>query len=243
MPWQLDVYGISDVGLVRSNNEDAWSEVSNAHFFAIADGMGGHRAGEVAARIAIMSICKTVEEASHPLTVESAVNLLRSGVKTANSIVYAMSESNEKMRGMGTTLSCLVLLENTLVYAHVGDSRIYRFRNKHLEQLTQDHSLRNEVIARGEFFDESLMSLPKNVITRAIGTSSKVEPEISAFPFFPKDLYFLCSDGLTDNVSSDEITQVLSRGCSIKSSAEMLISLAKENGGSDNITIVMIQVS
>jgi protein phosphatase len=243
MPMKLETYGVSDVGLVRQNNEDVWSEVPEANFFALADGMGGHRAGEVAARLAVMSVCKAIEERPDPRSSEDVKQALTEAIVNANRVVYSMGSQNEKLGGMGTTLCCLMLYKETAVYAHVGDSRIYRFRNKKLEQLTQDHSLRSELILKGELDEKSAAVFPfRNIITRAIGTTTCVEPETATAPLLPNDLYFLCSDGLTDAVTHEEILQVLESTLSVKEAAHKLTALAKTNGGSDNITIVLIKV-
>lgn len=243
MPMKLETYGVSDVGLVRHNNEDVWSEVPEANFFALADGMGGHRAGEIAARLAIMSVCKAIEELPDLLSSEDAKQALAEAIVNANRLVYSMGSENEKLGGMGTTLCCFMLYNGTLVYAHVGDSRIYRFRNNKLKQLTQDHSLRSELLLKGELDEKSAAVFPlRNIITRAIGTTTSVEPEVDTAPILPNDLYFLCSDGLTDTVTHEEIVRILESASSVKDAAHQLTALAKTKGGSDNITIVLVKV-
>ncbi len=242
MPLKLESYGISDIGLVRVNNEDAFAELPEAHFFALADGMGGHKAGEVAAKLTIMSLCKSIEDNPPLSSIEEVMELFHEAIIQANRIVYSMGSQNEKLGGMGTTLCCLKLFGTSIVYAHVGDSRIYRFRNHKLDLLTHDHSLKHQLILKGELDEQSALLFPyKNIITRSIGTHAQVEPEIAASPFFPGDLYFLCSDGLTDYVSDQEISQVLEQESSIKDAADRMITLAKAKGGNDNITVVIIK--
>ncbi|MES2344786.1 MAG: Stp1/IreP family PP2C-type Ser/Thr phosphatase [Chlamydiota bacterium] len=244
MPLKLESYGISDIGLVRANNEDVFVALPETHFFALADGMGGHKAGEIAARLAIMSLCKSLEENSPPNSVEETMELFREAILQANRLVYSMGSQNEKLGGMGTTLCCLKILKDSIIYAHVGDSRIYRFRNHKLDLLTHDHSLRHELILKGELDEKSAFSFPyKNIITRSIGTHSQVEPEINAAPFLSGDLYFLCSDGLSDYVSHEEIFHLLEKEPSIKNAANQMITLAKAKGGNDNITIVIIKIA
>lgn len=243
MPLKLETFGISDVGLVRINNEDVWAELEEAHFFALADGMGGHKAGEIAARLTIMSLCKSIEEKNNPESVENLMGVFREAIIKANRLVYTMSSQNEKLGGMGTTVCCLMLFSDAIVYAHVGDSRIYRYRNNHLDLLTQDHSLRHELLLRGELDEKSAFAFPyKNIITRAIGTHANVEPEVAASPFLSGDLYFLCSDGLSDYVSHDELKNVLSQNFSVKETAEEMIAVAKTKGGNDNITVVIVKI-
>jgi PPM family protein phosphatase len=246
MPYRLETFGISDIGLVRQNNEDIWAELPEYRFFVLADGMGGHLAGEIAAKEAVTSLSHFVEDflsqSSEPFTNQQLISQIREGITLANRWVYHLSRANEEFYGMGTTLCCFLLYRDTLIYAHVGDSRIYRFRGQ-LEQLTQDHSLRRELIGRLGLDEKKASTLPfKNIITRAIGTSQNVEPEVSSLIIQPGDIYFLCSDGLTDSVSHEEMEDILKKSSSVKESCQDLVSTAKAKGGIDNITIVMIKL-
>ncbi|HSW86012.1 MAG TPA: Stp1/IreP family PP2C-type Ser/Thr phosphatase [Rhabdochlamydiaceae bacterium] len=245
--FKLKSYGISDIGLIRQNNEDVWSSIPECNFFALADGMGGHKAGEVAAKEAISKLCESFSQKFSLSTGKSATshisNLLNQAIKEANAWVYNMASQNESFQGMGTTLCCFLLYEQTLIYAHVGDSRIYRFRDGVLKQLTVDHSLRSELIATGQLDEGTASLFPyKNIITRAIGTSPQVEPDIDACSVEPEDIYFLCSDGLTDYVTINEMHVILSQAKTIKEASEAFVNVAKEKGGNDNITVVMIKV-
>lgn len=243
LPLKLKTFGISDVGLVRSNNEDAWSEMVEVSFFALADGMGGHKAGEIAAQLAVKSLCKFVEEAPQNPSVESVVEILREGFYKANELIFNLGSRDKKLQGMGTTLCCMMLSGSTLVHAHVGDSRVYRFREGRLEQLTQDHSRRNELLLKGKLTEKEAFHYPyKNRITRAIGTHLGVEVAIGTTPFLPEDLYFLCSDGLSDYVIPEEMVDVLKENIDISKMGEELIALAKQKGGHDNITLVLIKI-
>jgi PPM family protein phosphatase len=245
MRLKLESYGISDIGLVRQNNEDVWDKIPEYNFFALADGMGGHKAGEVAAREAILKLCSSIRhklsQSGGKATAAQAASYLNQAIKEANTWVYEMAAQDENLHGMGTTLCCFLLCEQTLVYAHVGDSRIYRFRRA-LEQLTSDHSLRSELIATGQLDEGTASLFPyKNIITRAIGTSLQVEAEIASCHVEPGDIYFLCSDGLTDYVTTDKMYAILSRADTIKEASDSLVKSAKDKGGNDNITIVMIK--
>jgi len=230
----VESFGISDLGLVRSNNEDMFHEMPTHRFFVLADGMGGHNAGEIAAKEVIhhlsSSVCQTFScDKSASSKAEELSAWLHRAILDANQWVHQLSEQKQELSGMGTTLCCLLLHEDALVYAHVGDSRIYRFRQK-LEQLTEDHSSFPRV-KKG-----------KNMLTRAIGTSPVVRPEIRTDLVEEGDVYFLCSDGLTDYVSDQEISQILKHQGCIKKAASKLIETAKAKGSSDNITILMIKV-
>lgn len=245
--FKLKSYGISDIGLVRQNNEDVWSSIPEYNFFALADGMGGHKAGEVAAKEAIVKLCESLSQklslSSGKSTPSQISNYLNQAIKEANAWVFNMASQNEDLQGMGTTLCCFLLHEQTLVYAHVGDSRIYRFREGVLKQLTIDHSLRSELIATGQLDEGTASLFPyKNVITRAIGTSTHVEPDMDTCLVEPGDIYFLCSDGLTDYVTINEMHAILSHAKTIKEASETFVDAAKEKGGNDNITVVMIKV-
>jgi protein phosphatase len=242
--YHLEHYGASDIGLTRQNNEDVWAELPELAFFALADGMGGHKAGEVAATEAVVSLCQSVREAlSHEtFDAEQARAVLTRAFSDANRWVFHLSEREEALHGMGTTLCCMMLCGSSLVYAHVGDSRVYRYRDG-LEQLSHDHSLRGELLARGELEEESAFHYPfKNVITRAIGTNASVEIDSAITDVRPGDVYFLCSDGLTDYVPSSEVAACIEGGSSVKQSVTALIHAAKAKGGNDNITIVMIKI-
>lgn len=245
MPLQVECYGISDVGLVRPNNEDVWAELPDIHFYALADGMGGHQAGEVAAKEAVHELCDIVDdlftETPHP-SPEKVSLTLKEGFNDANKWVRTLASQHPELSGMGTTLCCCCIVDRMLIYAHVGDSRIYHFRDR-LTRLSEDHSLRQELISLGNLDEKKASSFPhKNVITRAIGVSSTLHAAIGAAHIQPEDVYFMCSDGLTDGVSDGTIEEILRRTSSIKEAALELVETAKKAGGNDNITIVMIKI-
>ncbi len=225
----IESYGISDIGLSRANNEDVFAELPEYHFYVLADGMGGHRAGEVAAKEAVLQLCDAVDtlfsEEKKP-TPQQAIAGLKLGLAEANHWVYTLSRNHPELSGMGTTLCCFLLLDQLLIYAHVGDSRIYRFRKK-IERLTQDHSFRQP-----QTF--------KSMLLRAIGTTATVEPDVETLHVEEGDIYFLCSDGLTDYVSDAEIEKALKKFTNIKEACLELVEAAKTAGGNDNITILMI---
>lgn len=246
-PFKLTSYGLSDVGLVRSNNEDVWAFVKENGFFALADGMGGHNAGEIAAKEAVRFVCSSIEElfvsSEKNWNVFDLCSFTKLSIENANSWVHHLGRKKKEYKGMGTTLCTLLFHERSLIYGHVGDSRIYRFREGQLDQLTIDHSLRNEMIAKGKFHESSSKPFPyNNVLTRAIGTHGEVEAEIHIAPVNPHDLYLMCSDGLTDCVSDQEISSILKKTEDPKEITLALIDIAKQKGGNDNITIVSVLV-
>lgn len=235
----VTVYGESDIGLVRKDNEDAWDQLSDPHFYVLADGMGGHQAGEVAARTAIAEICQMVKKEwdsdEHCLT--KGRDFLKEIVQRVNQKVYQLSLSDSQYHGMGTTLCALLLHPKGAIYAHVGDSRIYRFRDNRLEQLTQDHSwIKEQKI--GYFHD---LSSYKHVLSRAVGIDASVDPTVSISPLLEDDLFIICSDGLTDRLTNEDIQEIL-RNYPVEQQVRVLIEEAKRRGGQDNITVILVQV-
>ncbi len=233
MGYIIESFGISDLGLARDTNEDVFHEIPIHRFFVLADGMGGHNAGEIAAKEAVhhlsTSICQIFSSEEEPASLDKPLpELLHKAILGANQWVHQLSEQKEELQGMGTTLCCFLLHEDSLVCAHIGDSRIYRFREA-LEQITEDHRA-------------SASSNKKNMITKAIGTSPHVEPTINTLPVSSNDIYFLCSDGLTDYVSDEEISNILQNHLCIKAASKELVNIAKIKGGGDNITILMVKV-
>lgn len=248
MPFTLTAYGLSDTGLVRKNNEDVWGSLPEHHLFVLADGMGGHQAGEVAAREAtnyfLTHIKQCFENAEKlSLSASAAMECIRYGLVQTNHFVYELSKTHELLRGMGTTMLCLYFHEESVVYAHVGDSRIYRVRDNRLDQLTRDHSLLRELLELGHMSERLVEECSyKNIITRAIGTEPFVEPTVEMDRLRPDDLYLLCSDGLTDLLSNDEIFEILDSPLTVEEKVRLLIVSAKKKGGHDNITCVCIEV-
>ena len=237
----LNSFGLSDIGLSRTNNEDVWASLPEIGFFALADGMGGQRAGEIAAKEAIESLiasaCSITKESCMELIID-----LRQAIEKANQWVYQKSLSSQLLSGMGTTLCCLFWTEEAIIYAHVGDSRIYRHRNGTLELLTQDHSLFAKWLAMGKLAEKCATPYPyKHVITRALGTIHRAKPEIAVAKHKLGDLFFLCTDGLSDVLTLQEMENILNNSENLSTACKSLISKAKFKGSSDNITLLMIQ--
>jgi len=243
-PYKILSCGMSDIGLVRQNNEDVWAKMPALRFFALADGMGGHQAGEVAAKEAVGALIAIVEKKlkSRPSLLETQA-IIQRAIEQVNSLVYKMGRSDNDLQGMGTTLCCIYFYERGIVYGHVGDSRVYRQRAKKLHQLTKDHSLLSELIDLGQLSEKQASEfLYKNIITRAIGTEPKVEPSVQTDDVAPDDIYLMCTDGLSDLLSLEEIEKIINRTPSLQECAKKLIQAAKDEGGYDNITVVLIKV-
>ncbi len=239
---------ISDVGLRRSNNQDSFAVAlagspefwaRRGHLFMVADGMGAHAAGELASKMAT----DTVPHTYHKLLEESPPNAIRQAVEDANGRIHTRGQANLDFRGMGTTTSALVLLPEGAIVAHVGDSRVYRVRGDRVEQLSFDHSLVWEMMAAGKIREQEVPSyIPKNIITRSLGPSPQVQVDLEGpFPLAPGDTFMLCSDGLTGQVSDEELGAILG-ALPPRESAQTLVDLANLRGGPDNITVIVVRV-
>ena len=248
MPYLFLACGLTDIGLVRDNNEDAWGQSSDEHFFVLADGMGGHQAGEVASRELVEGLCHIIKRSlgkkSKKLrSIDEAKKKIQHGIEQVNTKIFAMSYTSEALRGMGTTLCFLFFHEEGLIYGHVGDSRIYRMRGNELNQLTNDHSLLRELMDQGQLTEKQADDfLYKNILTKAIGTEPEVEPSIQTDKVQDKDLYLICSDGLTDMLTKEEIGSLLLQPTTVADKAKELIRSAKLKGGVDNITVILVEV-
>jgi len=236
----------SDTGLFRENNEDAWAEEPSIQSYAIADGMGGHRAGEVASREAVTLFCRLLKESENTQqlrSVEVCSEQIKNVIDQVNAHIYQLGKSDEEMRGMGTTLCVIQFVEQGIIYAHVGDSRIYRMRDKRLEQLTTDHSLVRDLIELGQLNDQQVPEfLYKNIITRAVGTEPYVQPVIKFSEVHPGDIYLMCTDGLSDMLFREEIEAILNLAPSPAEAVNKLVASANARGGYDNITVIYLQV-
>lgn len=225
----------SHVGFHREENEDRFLLRPDAGLFAVADGMGGHEAGEVAATLAVESLA----DAAQP-RVELPAQCLRQAVWEANRRIQGVTESLARRTGMGTTLSAIWIQGGRAVIAHVGDSRVYRLRNGRLEQISEDHTLLAEAL-RGGFDPERAARLfPSNVLTRAVGIQREVEPLLVDCSVQPGDRFLLCSDGLTDMVAESVIAEQLTVRVSPTQAANGLMVEALAAGGGDNVTVVVI---
>lgn len=237
----LDYVGISDIGLGRKNNEDVWKASPEIGFFALADGMGGRKGGEIAAALAIETLFKEALQIQKEDITEQIIEL-RLAIQHANQIILKESKENLSLQGMGTTLCCLFYKEHQIVYAHVGDSRIYCFRNQKLTLLTKDHSLYERYKKENPLLHHERAEFPyRHIITRALGISEKVKPEISFLNHEPNDCYLICTDGLSDVLSLEEMESILKLYPNLEICSQKLIEEAKIKRGSDNMTLLLIQ--
>jgi len=246
--------GLTDVGLQREHNEDSFTVAEQHDLFVVADGMGGHQAGDVASRLAtkaFIDFFDTVlsEEVTWPFafdpTLTEEENRLVAGVRLGNRHINELSKSSIDHQGMGTTVVAALFSprRGRLYVAHVGDSRAYRIRKGRIEQITRDHSLVNDYLAAmPEMSDEQRSELPKNVITRALGMQDQVQVDLGAFDAEPGDLYLLCSDGLSGMLEDDELCEIAQSDDDLEVACRHLIAGANEHGGEDNITAVLIRV-
>jgi PPM family protein phosphatase len=249
---QIVSSGLSDVGRVRTNNEDSFRIVEALNLFILSDGMGGEAHGEVASAMAVDVInkyCESEKEDSGatvldevPANISSQTRRLKNAIAQANFQIFQAAQKNPEQRGMGATITALWLKETLLSIAHVGDSRAYLLRSGNLQQLTNDHSLVAEQVRRGlitpQQAEESEM---QSVLLRALGAHPEVEIDTDEVEIIPRDVLLLCSDGLTRMVTEPEIAGALQAETVPSAAAERLISLANENGGVDNVTVIVVR--
>ena len=249
---KLTFVGQTDTGRVREHNEDTIATDSDVGLLVLADGMGGYNAGEVASGIAVKTITNLVREGlgredlasidrSTGLTRPSIV--LRDAITRANKIIYQTARSQAECEGMGTTVVAALFYDNRISIAHVGDSRLYRQRGSQIAQVTMDHSLLQELVDRGFYSpEEAQRAANKNYVTRALGVEPQVEVEVQEHPVDKGDIFILCSDGLSDMVEDEDIRLTISTfGANLDTVAKQLIQLANENGGRDNVSVVLAQ--
>ena len=246
----LEIVGRSNTGLVRTNNEDQIGDDQEIGLVVLADGMGGYKGGEIASRLAVDTILEELRSEIPKLrpgeideqtgyTKESLV--ARKSVVKANEAIFSVSNTKPECRGMGTTLVMGVFYDNQITIAHVGDSRMYRYRHENLQQITVDHTLLQELVDRGFYTqEEASSSLNKNLVTRALGIEGSIAVDIKEDLAMPGDIYLLCSDGLTDMVEDQEIYNTVNTfKDDLDQMAEKLVSIANENGGRDNISVLL----
>ena len=251
---KLTFVGQTDTGRVREHNEDTIASDVDVGLLVLADGMGGYNAGEVASGIAVKTITNLVREglAREDLaSIDRATGLsrpsivLRDAITRANKIIYQTARSQAECEGMGTTVVAALFYDNRISIAHVGDSRLYRQRGSQISQVTMDHSLLQELVDRGFYSpEEAQRAANKNYVTRALGVEPQVEVEVQEHPVDKGDIFILCSDGLSDMVEDEDIRLTISTfGANLDTVAKQLIQLANENGGRDNVSVVLAQAN
>jgi PPM family protein phosphatase len=249
---KLAFVGQTDTGRVREHNEDTIATDSDVGLLVLADGMGGYNAGEVASGIAVKTITNLVREGlsrEDLASIDRSTGLsrpsivLRDAITRANKIIYQTARSQAECEGMGTTVVAALFYDNRISIAHVGDSRLYRQRGSQIAQVTMDHSLLQELVDRGFYSpEEAQRAANKNYVTRALGVEPQVEVEVQEHPVDKGDIFILCSDGLSDMVEDEDIRLTISTfGANLDTVAKQLIQLANENGGRDNVSVVLAQ--
>lgn len=231
----IQSYGLSNIGANRPNNEDIFFLLPKYKFFVLADGMGGHNAGEIAASQAVSYLSSQITNLFiskvNQWTSLELIEQMRISLHKTNQWIYRLGTENFPYKGMGTTICSLLFHENFLIHSHVGDSRIYLFRNDILTQLTRDHSW------------GSCSNKPSNVLTQAIGVKESVNPDIDIKQVHTGDFYLVCSDGLSDVLSNEIIRNILNKSCSLATTLHCLIQESLLRGGKDDITVIGLQIT
>lgn len=254
MPLKLEVIGRTDVGRKRGHNEDALLLDHENRLYIVADGMGGHASGEVASGMAVETLTQFFKETREdqdktwPYKMDKTLsyeeNRLSNGVKLANKQIFRRAQADLRLKGMGTTVVSLFCTDRYAYIGHVGDSRVYRIRDKKLKQITEDHSLLNDYMKIKKLTQSEIDNFPhKNVIVRALGMKEIVQVDICREELQKGDIYLLCSDGLSGLVEDQEMCKiVVEHEADLSEAAKILIETANKNGGNDNITVVLARV-
>lgn len=248
----LEIASATDPGMVRSHNEDSIASDASNGVLVLADGMGGYNAGEVASGMATTVITTEIAQVfanTQPYAIDEnqkpvAGRILREQVLKANTSIYQAAQSQPQYSGMGTTLIVCLFYDNKVMIAHLGDSRVYRMRADVFTQVTRDHSLLQEQIDSGLITPEQAKTAAhKNLVTKALGIDPTVDPEIHEYDTQVGDIYLLCSDGLCDMVTDEDIGMTLSMlGANLKLATQQLVQMANDNGGRDNVSVILVRV-
>ena len=243
----MQYYGITDIGMQRKENQDRIcipQENDEAKLFIVADGMGGANAGGVASSMAVEYVKQAILEKYDEVKEDRILlqNLIRNAIVGANKYIYEKSLENEQYSGMGTTIVVAIVYKSKVFIGHVGDSRIYRIRKHIIRQLTKDHSYVQVLLQNGTITKEEAENHPqKNMLVKALGCEEKVEPDVMVKGFLKDDILLMCTDGLTNMIKTDDIyNEVVAGKDNLKSTCNNLISHSKNNGGYDNISVILI---
>ena len=249
---KIKVANLSDVGQKRPHNEDSTVSDINNGIMILADGMGGYKAGEVASTIAVTDVYQLLKIGLNKINannnnaegVGAELILLEKAISAANLKIYNLATHENSCQGMGTTIVACIVRNNHLVIGSVGDSRMYRLRDDTFEQVTKDHSLIQELVDRGLYSEEeAIANTPKNLVTRALGIDTEVDVDVFEEQRVQGDIYLLCSDGLNDMVTDEEIHLTVSKySANLSQAASELVRIANKNGGKDNISVILVQV-
>ena len=241
----IKAYAKSDVGKVREMNQDSYyisNSLDEVQLYMLADGMGGYKGGEIASSLAIQTAKSYIENnfKEIPKDRDSIIQLLGSSMEYANMVVYEKSLENPELEGMGTTLEIALIYNNKAYIGHIGDSRIYRIRNEFIRKLTQDHSYVQKLVKDGTITKEEAEHHPqKNMLMKALGCNAFIEPDVMVKGFLKDDILVISSDGLTNLVKQEDIFKIVKKN--FEQGPKELVNLANDNGGYDNITVVVIK--
>lgn len=242
----MKIYAETDIGMVRSMNQDAYyisEEDDNYKLCILADGMGGYTGGEIASRLACVAAAKYIKEnfnCEKTETKEEIMEIVKKAMEYANDVVYEKSKEAVELEQMGTTLEVCLIYNNRAYIGHIGDSRIYRIRQSIMRKITVDHSYVQKLVKDGTISKEEAITHPKkNMLMKALGCEEEIEPDVMVKGFNEKDIILMCSDGLTNMISEQEIYNIVEQD--VQNATGNLIKKAKELGGYDNITVVIIE--
>ncbi|PTL77872.1 Stp1/IreP family PP2C-type Ser/Thr phosphatase [Vitiosangium sp. GDMCC 1.1324] len=247
---RIEVAGHTHVGMKRNHNEDNYLILTDENLCCVADGMGGHSSGEIASKIAVDELAEFFrmtsrdQDATWPFKMEKSRNYdenrLATGIKLANKSIFEKASSDSKYKGMGTTIVSVHFAQDSAYVGHVGDSRVYFFRQGVLKQITEDHSLLNDYLKAKKLTPEEIENFPhKNVIVRALGMKELVQVDVAKVEPQQGDIFLLCSDGLSGMVTDPQMQEILARTPELDKACSQLIDLANAAGGNDNVTCVL----
>lgn len=241
MEWAVKTH----VGKIRSNNEDSfYIDEDEQRIFIVADGMGGHNAGEVASKMAINIASEYIKSSFHHVEFNDfkVHRIIREAIEIANRKVYQHSLLQKECDGMGTTITSAIILNNKIYIGHIGDSRAYLLTDSEFNQITEDHTLVSELVKNGSITETEAKNHPKrNIITKALGTDSNIEPDLLNLEINNNNILILCSDGLTNVVDDNELENTFRNSKDLQKGCDYLVELANNRGGYDNITIIAIR--
>ena len=239
----MDIACISDTGLLRENNEDHYLVMEDYSLFAVCDGMGGHKGGEIASRLAVNCIEEYMLNLVTDNPNDKPTSILNAAIYKANRLIWAQGQENPEWHEMGTTITAAILEKKQLAIANVGDSSLYIFRNGKLKKVTRDHTLAEKMVTNGLMkHDEKKSSGYNHILTRALGVGEEVVIDNFEIQLYGGDLVLLCSDGLTDMLEDYEIETILNQNNNLEKHINTLLEAALKKGGYDNITIILLRV-
>ena len=239
----MDTAYISDIGLFRKNNEDHYLVMDEYGLFAVCDGMGGHKGGDVASKLAVDCLHEYMLNLAADSLSQNPISVLNAAIQKANYLIWLQAQGNLELHEMGTTITAAMIRKKQLAVANVGDSSLYVFRNGKLNKITRDHTLAEKMVADGLLKNEDKKSSGYNhILTRALGIQEEVVIDNFEHQLYKGDLVLLCSDGLTDMLDDNEIETILNQEENLHKSLNTLLDTALTKGGYDNITIILLRI-